>query len=89
MILLRCWGLIDPEVQATGLFILVTKVDDMTGEDIAAPPVLGTFENGKVYVASEAYEDEITDFSKTQVQGTDPSPIIAGEQLVTGISKPP
>jgi hypothetical protein len=84
---LRCWELVTTEVQATGLFTLVTIVDDMTGEDIVASPFLGIFGNGKACVASEAYDDETTECS-TQLEGTDPFPIMAGDELVSGISKP-
>lgn len=87
MLLLRSWGLVVSEIEATVLFTLVNIVDDMTGEGTEALPSSIFFGNGKAYAASEAYDDETTECSKTQLCGTDPFPIMTGDELVIGMSK--
>jgi hypothetical protein len=86
--MLRSWELVVSEVEATGLFTLVNIVDDMTGEGTEALPPLVSFNNGKAYVALEAYDDETIECSKPQLCGTDPSSTVAGGELVIGITKP-
>jgi hypothetical protein len=88
VLLLRSCGLDVSEVEATGLFTLVNIVDDMTGEGTEALPSLIFFGNRKAYVASQAYDDETIECSKTQLSGTDPSPTMACDELAIGISKP-
>lgn len=74
-------------MQPTGLFTLVSIVDDMTGEDKVQCSFLGIFGHGKAYVASDAYDDETTECSKPQLDGAGPFPIImAGNELVTATS---
>ena len=87
MLLLRSWELVVSEVEATGLFTLVNIVDDMTEGTEALPPMV-FFNNGKAYVASEAYDDETIEYSKPQLGGTDPSSTVAGGELVVSITKP-
>jgi len=87
VLLLHSWELVVSEVEATGLFTLVNIVDDMTREGTEALPPFVSFNNGKAYVASEAYDDETIECSKPQLCGTDPS-TVAGGELVTGITKP-
>lgn len=52
----------------------------MTGEDKVPFSFLGIFENGKAYVASDAYDDETTECSKPQLDGADLFPIMAGNE---------
>jgi hypothetical protein len=58
----------------------------MTGEDKLQCSFLGIFRHGKAYAASDAYEEETTECSKRQLDGTDPFPIMAGIELVTAMS---
>jgi hypothetical protein len=76
---------VSTEVQPAGLFKLVSIVDEMTGEDKVHCSFLGIFGHGKAYVASDAYDDETTECSKPQLDGNDPFPIRAGDELVTGM----
>jgi hypothetical protein len=57
----------------------------MTGEDKVHCSFRGIFGHGKAYVASDAYDDETTEGSKPQLDGNDPFPTMAGEELVTGM----
>lgn len=60
----------------------------MTGEDKVPSSFLLIFEYGKAHVASDAYDEETTECSKPQLDSTGPFPITAGDELVTGMSKP-
>jgi hypothetical protein len=58
----------------------------MTGEDRVQCSFLGIFGHGKACAASDAYEEETTECSKRQLDGTDPLPIRAGNELVAAMS---
>lgn len=58
----------------------------MTGEDKVQCSFLGIFGHVKAYAASDAYDEETTECSKRQLDGTDPFPIMAGNELVPGTS---